>query len=415
MLMRAFIALAVALIWPIQTSGVMTREVVIGIDFGTSCTSAGVMIDGRVALLEEAGDSVIPSVVYVPDRGSPEVGRTAAVRQLTDPTRVLRSIKRVLGVPAGSAAVQRFAGGAAYRVEVTGERVMLKLRSGDCTPEQVAAWILSRIRDLAERAYGGTVRKAIITMSAGAPPFYRDAIIRAGRIAHLDVLDLVSEPIAGGLAIGLHTAPANRKVLVCDFGGGTFDVSALVQQGLRFTTIAAHGDAALGGDDLDDAVAEALASFVYKRASYDLHKDQVRWNELLLRCESAKRQLSSSAEAPLVMRDAYLENGQRKDLSIVLDRPWVEHCWRPLFERACTTVRELLVRAKWTARDVDAVALVGGAAQVPQFQRAIGEMFPDRVSIAPRADVAVALGAALLTARFAATPRPVPVLEAAAS
>lgn len=376
---------------------------ILGIDFGTSCTSAGVLVGDRVELVQDSGDDVIPSVVWLPQRGNPEIGRRALMRLLGDPSTVVRSVKRIMGLTPGTPIYKAMAQRTPPAILATHP------------PEQLAGIILDYVRRLAENRFGGPITKAVITASAAPPDGYAMSLKRAARIAHLEVVASAPEPIAAALGVGLHAQQAERRLLICDFGGGTFDVSALVQQGLRFTTIAAHGDAALGGDDLDDAVAEALASFVYKRAHYDLHKDQVRWNELLLRCETAKRQLSSSAEAPLIMRDAYLENGQRKDLSIVLDRPWVEHCWRPLFDRAVVTVRETLVRAKWTVKDVDAVALVGGASLVPLFQRAISDVFPGKVSIAPRADIAVAVGAALLTARFAATPRPVPVLEAAAS
>ena len=324
----------------------MTREVVIGIDFGTSCTSAGALIDGRVELLQDAGDPVIPSVIYVPDRGAPEVGRTAALRQLTDPSRVIRSVKRVLGVPADGPQVRRYAASStSCRIDTVGDRVMFKLRSGDWPAEQVAAAGLGRVRELAERNYGGTVRKAVITMSAGPPAGYRDAILRAARIAHLEVLDLVPEPIAGGLALGLHAAPAERRVLVCDFGGGTFDVSAIVQSGMRFTPVATCADAYLGGDDFDVALAEGVAGQIFRQRGYDMHKDVTRWTELVYRCEHAKRQLSTQETARVAMREAYVHGGGTHDLDVTLDRPWAWARWAPLMERAEAVVRETIQRA----------------------------------------------------------------------
>lgn len=388
-------------------------ERILGIDFGTSCTSAGVLLDDRAALVQDGGDDVIPTVVHVPPYGSYEVGRRALMRVLGDPSTVVRSIKRILGRPAHDPTLRRFAASMPFPIDTRGDRVMLKLGAGDHAPEQIAAIVLDYVRRLAETRFGGRFDKAVITTMAVPPPGYRDAITRAARIAHLDVLELVPEPIAGALGVGLHREEVDRKLLVCDFGGGTFDVSALVQDGLRFSTLACHGDPLLGGDDLDDAMAEGLAASVFRRCGYDMHKDAVRWSELLMRCESAKRQLSHNAEAPLAMRDAYLANSRRHDLAVLLDRPWVEHCWHPILARAEATVIALLERAGWALDEVDEIALIGGGAHIPALQLAVRGLFPGRpIIVPPRADVSVALGAVLLTARFGATQR-VPVLAGA--
>jgi len=391
----------------------MAPEVILGIDFGTSCTSAGALLGDRVELVQDSGDVVIPTVVYAPARGPLEVGRRAQQRLLNDPTGVVRSVKRVLGVLPSSPLVRSFAASAAFRVDTAGEHLTFKLASGSYAPEQIAGAVLARVRELAETRFGGRVRRAIITASVAAPPGYRDALARAARIAHLELVEVVPEPIAGALAVGMHAVAAERRLLVCDFGGGTFDVSALVQSGMRFTPVAVSGDQFLGGDDLDAELAEALAGLIVKRTGYDLHKDVVKWSELLFRCEMAKRQLTAAAEVPFAMREAYLDHGARRDLDFVLDRSWVEARWAPLFARAATTIGDALRLAGWRPDDVDQIALIGGSALVPMFQRTVTAMFHDRpVVLAPRADVAVALGAVLLTARFGGEHRAVPVLEA---
>jgi molecular chaperone DnaK (HSP70) len=387
-------------------------EPILGIDFGTSCTSAGLLIGDRVELVQDVGDEVVPSAVYAPARGQYEAGRRALMRVLSDPSGVVRSIKRVLGVAPGAIAVRAWASRAAFKVEA-GSSLTLKLRGGDHAPEQIVAVLLDYVRGLAERRYGTRIKKALITTSAVPPPGYQEALTRAARIAHLELVATAPEPIAAALGANLHGFVGDRRLLICDLGGGTFDVSALVQRGLRFTALAAHGDAALGGDDFDDALAEALASVVHRQSGYDMHRDAVRWSELLFRAESAKRQLSTHAQAGLQMKDAYLEMGRPKDLSVTIDRAWAEACWQPLFDRIQRCVNELIARVRWQHGDVDACALVGGSAQIPMFSAALEALFPGRVAVAARSDVAVALGAALLTARFGAVARPVPVLEAA--
>jgi len=390
----------------------MPPEVILGIDFGTSCTTAGALVGDRVELIQDNGDVVIPSVVYVPDRGPLEVGRRAQIRLLNDPVGVIRSVKRVLGVVPSSPIVRHFASSAAFRIETTGDHLTFKLRSSRYAPEQITAAILARVRELAETRFGGRISKAVITTSVAAPPGYRDALTRAARIAHLDILEVIPEPIAGALAVGVHAEARERKLVVCDFGGGTFDVSALVQSGLRFTPVATSGDQYLGGDDLDSELAEVLAGLIVKKTTYDIHRDTVRWSEMVFRCEMAKRQLSSAAEVPFAMRDAYVDRGRSHNLDFVLERAWVEARWAPLFARAATAVEHALQRASWQPADVDQVALIGGSALVPMFHRTIAAIFPSQpVVLAPRADVAVALGAVLLTARFGSQRRAIPVLD----
>ena len=391
----------------------MATELTLGIDFGTSCTTAGVLIGDRVELVQDGGDAVVPSVVYVPDRGPLEVGRKAQVRLMSDPSGVIRSVKRVLGVGPDSPAVRTFAAGALFRVDAAGDHLTFKLRAANYAPEQITGAILARVRELAETRFGGRITKAVITRSVSAPPGYRDALIRAAKIAHLDVLEIVPEPIAGALAVGLHAQAGERRLLVCDFGGGTFDVSALLQSGLRFTPVATSGDQYLGGDDLDTEVAETIAGLIVKRTSYDIHRDAVRWSELLFRCEMAKRQLTAAAEVPFSMRDAYVAGGRAHHLDFKLERSWVEERWAPLFARVVASIEEALRRAGWQHDQVDHVALIGGSALVPLFQRTVAGVFPGQsVVLAPRADVAVGIGAVLLTARFGAERRAVPVLEA---
>lgn len=378
----------------------MSREVVLGIDFGSSTTSAGALIDDRVELLHEQGDRVIPSVVYIPDRGAPEVGRRAASRALTDPTRVVRSVKRLLGVPVGSELVEQWAAAHPIAIDRRGERVSLKLPSGELAPEQVAAQILGRVRELAEKRFGATIKRVVMTTSAAAPVGYRAALVRAAKIAHLEIVELIAEPVAGALALDLHRQDENRRILIADFGGGTFDVSAVVQERMRFTPVAVAGDHWLGGDDLDVALAEAMSGLIARKSGYDMHRDLVRWNELLYRCELAKRQLSSVREVPFAMAEAYLHEGQRRDLRFLIDEGWAEGVWGKLLARARTVIETGLANAGWTPASVDVVGLIGGSSLIPAFRRMLTELFDrTKLTIPHDAETAVAIGATLLTAR----------------
>lgn len=378
----------------------MSREVILGIDFGSSSTLAGALVGNHIELINEFGDPVIPSTIYVPARGGPEIGRRAAQRQLSEPQRVLRSVKRVLGIHPDSELVRRYSAGVHYAVERAGDHVTFNLGGERVAVEQAVGWILTRVRELAEVRFGAKVARAVVTVSATAPPGYRDALRRAARLAHLEIAEMIAEPIAGALAVDLHAKQADRNIVVCDFGGGTFDVSAVVQRRLSFTPVATAGDSYLGGDDLDDALAEGVASVIMRSSKYDIHRDAVRWNELRVRCESAKRQLSTHPQVPLAMRNAYIEQGKARDLQLVLDQEWAETVWRELLTRVESCVGELLTRAGWKTSQVDIVALIGGSSQVPGFRRAIAAMFGrQKLLAATNAELAVAQGATLLTAR----------------
>lgn len=378
----------------------MSRELVLGVDFGSSSTIGGVLINDQIQLVHEQNDPVIPSVVYVPDRGPPEIGRKAVARQLTDPSRVVRSIKRVLGLEPDSELARHYASTVPFKVERVNNRITLKLPSGEVVPEQIVGWVLDKMRQLAEARFGAKVKRVVMTMSAAAPPGYREAAIRAARVAQLEIAEFVAEPIAGTLALDLHRTPGNRRIVVCDFGGGTFDVSAVIQRNLAFSPVATHGDHYLGGDDLDHALAEAIAGTVYRTSRYDMHKDLVRWNELLLRCELSKRALSGKHEVPFLMREAFRMGGQVKDLQLTLDRPWVRAVWTNLLDRVCAVVDELLRRAGWSPESVDHVGLIGGTSLVPMVREVLATVFPPaKLVLAHAPELAVAQGATLLTAR----------------
>jgi molecular chaperone DnaK len=161
---------------------------------------------------------------------------------------------------------------------------------------------------------------------------------------------------------------------------------------------------------------QALAGLIHRSARFDLLHDVVRRQLLGLRCESVKRSLSSAHEARLAMRDAYIEQGASRDLNLVIDRAWAARLWDPLFERALAAVDETLARAGWTDAEVDEVILIGGTSLVPCFQQHVRRRFGHvEVNATDIANVAVAMGATLLTCRHGAggASDRVPLLEGA--
>jgi molecular chaperone DnaK len=379
----------------------VSREIVLGVDFGTSFTSAGAFIDGQVHLVVDSGDPMIPSAVYLPERGSPEVGGRALHHLLSDPLATITSVKRLLGARRDDEAVRRLGPTVPYGLGyLPAGQLVLRSRNQDWAPEQIAGYVLDRVRALAEQRFGGGVRRIVATASAVATAGYQAALRKAARLAYLDIVEMVAEPIAGAIAVGLHAQPEHRRVAVCDFGGGTFDVTLIEQRGRRFSIVATGGDPFLGGDDLDQAMVQALAALIFRRARFDVLRDVVRRQALAMRCESVKRALTTAPEARLAMREAFVEDGQARDLGLIVERSWVEPLWDPLFARATAEINAVLAQAGWKAADVEEVALIGGTSLVPRFQDHVRALFPRLTIRAARdAHVAVATGASLLAAR----------------
>lgn len=395
----------------------VTSERIMGVDFGTTYSSAGLLVDNNVKLVIDQGDVAIPSVVYFPGRGAPIVGAEAKLRRGSDPAGSVHSIKRILGCRFDDPAVRRHDASAGYGIR-RGERgqVLLSIRDEPMTCEQVVSTVLARLRDLAELRFGGRVTRMVCAVPAEATLPFRRSLELAARLARIEIVEMLPEPVAGAIAMGSHAAPDASRVLVCDFGGGTFDASLLIRDGAAFKPIANRGDDFLGGDDFDEALADAVASVVFQRSRFDMLADVVRRQRLLLRCESVKRILSSRREARLTMPDAYLDERQTRAIDAIIERTWIEPRWRPLIERATGVVERLLGAAGASPDQVDHIALIGGASKTPLFREAIRRMFPRKpIANNENADVAVVLGTILRSGVHAGVFTDTPTIGGAAA
>ncbi|RMH36235.1 MAG: Hsp70 family protein [Deltaproteobacteria bacterium] len=392
------------------------REVVLGIDFGMSTVSACGFVGGKLHFVVDEGERAIPCAVYIPERSEPLVGRRALHQILRDPAATITAIKRLLGRHVHEREVRRLDAGVAYAIASgPDDMALLDVRGRQYAPQQVAGEVLRHIRQLAELRFGAAVRRAVVTVPATASPAYCQALKQAAQFAGLAVQQFVPEPVAGCLAHGMHETTALRRLAVCDFGGGTFDVTIITQDGLHFECLAIDGDDLLGGVDFDEELAEAVAGHLYQARRVDLHRDVVKWQELLWRAESVKRQLSTATRASLVMNDAFVANGQRHDLRLGIDRAWIEPRWAKIARRMVPVLDRALARARRTPDDIDEVLLIGGSTLMPIVRRIIGEYFGKPLRSTEHADVAVAVGAALQTGQGTQVCTQVPRLPAGAA
>jgi len=254
---------------------------VVGIDLGTTNTVIACVRDGRVHVLaDEKGNRLLPSVVSFRTNGEVLVGGAAKLRRLNDAKNTIASIKRLIGRAWGSDEIRRGRQRFAFELkEGPGQGPLVVARGQEYTLPEISAFVLRRAKELAERALGESVDRAVITVPANFNELQRAATKVAGRVAGLDVLRIINEPTAAALAYGLGRA-AKERIAIYDFGGGTFDCTLLDLSGNVFEVLATAGDTFLGGDDLDIAVAERMSEAFLHTHRYDPRTDSQAFERL---------------------------------------------------------------------------------------------------------------------------------------
>ncbi|MCY1066421.1 Hsp70 family protein [Nannocystis sp. RBIL2] len=345
---------------------------IVGIDLGTTYSLICALQDGRPCVLANSlGETLTPSAVSLLEDGRWVVGAAARARIVTHPEMTAAVFKRDMGTS---------------RTYTIGGR--------EFTPQALSAMVLRSLKEDAEAALGHPVERAVITVPAYFGELQRSATREAGQIAGLTVERLVHEPTAAAMAYGLHVADRERRVVVLDLGGGTFDVTVLeIIEGV-IEVQASAGDARLGGEDFLDALAELVHAKVARTRGVDLRADRRAWSLLRELCESAKHRLSS-VEVVQVAHPELRVGRERVTLSEEITLAVAEQAWQGLLER----LRRVIVRALRDGRidptQVDEVLLVGGATRMPCVRRLAAQMFGRLPLCTLPVDEAVAMGAAV--------------------
>ncbi|MCW1912829.1 Hsp70 family protein [Luteolibacter sp. GHJ8] len=370
----------------------MSSELILGIDLGTTNSAVGAVEFGFPILLADAeGKRITPSAVWFGSSPGPaaegestgniEVGRKALRRRSADPGRVITSVKRLMGRRHGEETefcvpMERAADGSG------GVRVLGR------SPEEVSAEILKELKRIAEMRLERPATKAVITVPAYFNDAQRAATKRAGELAGLEVVRILSEPTAAALAYGLDKLAEKSRVAVYDLGGGTFDLSILEMQDGVFQVLATRGDTRLGGDDIDLALARHVAA----TAGIDFEAlpaaARIRLIEEAerVKCALSERE-SESFRAPFYDGSSSLET--------LVDRAALEQILRPLIARSLTCCRQALADANASTEDLDAVVLVGGSTRIPAVRQAVATLFGREPDLSQHPDEAVALGATI--------------------
>ena len=348
-----------------------SKNIIIGIDLGTtnSCVSA---IEGdKPRVLETPeGKRTIPSVVSFKN-GEFVVGDAAKRQMITNPDTIY-SIKRKMG---------------------TNEKVTLGGKQ--LTPEEISAKILAYIKNYAEQKLGHPVSKAVITVPAYFNDAQRTATKNAGKIAGLEVERIINEPTAAALAYGLDKANKAQKVLVCDLGGGTFDVSLLEIADGTFEVLATSGDTLLGGDDWDNKITEWIISEVKKDFGIDLSKDKMAMQRLKEASEKAKIDLSGQKETQILLPYLSMTKDGPINVEKTLTRATFEKLSIDLLDRCEKPILDVIKQSKLDFKNIDQVLLVGGSSRMPMFQDLIKKITGKPLNMTINPDEVVAMGAAI--------------------
>jgi molecular chaperone DnaK len=378
-------------------------EKIIGIDLGTTNSVVAVMEGSEPKVIANAeGNRLTPSVVAFTDKAEVLVGEPAKRQAVTNPTRTVYSIKRFMG--RRHSEVESEEKMVPYKV-VGGASDYVKIKTGDqeMTPQEVSAKILRKLKEAAESYLGHKVNKAVITVPAYFNDAQRQATKDAGQIAGLEVARIINEPTAAALAYGLDKKK-DEKIVVFDLGGGTFDVSVLAVAGgggadsaetKVFEVISTNGDTHLGGDDFDEVLINHVATNFQKEQGVDLRKDPMALQRLQEACEKAKKELSSLPQTDINLPFITISGGVPKHLQVTITRSKFEELTDHLIERCRKPVLQAMQDAKFSAKDIDEVVLVGGSTRIPRVQKLVKDIFGKDPHKGVNPDEVVAVGAAI--------------------
>lgn len=348
------------------------KEYVVGIDLGTTNSEIAIVRDGKSEVVANAeGSRLTPSIVAFTKTGEVLVGEPAKRQAILNADRTVRSIKRQMGTNS-----------------------KIKIDNKDYTPQEISAFILRKLKNDAEAALGGKITRAVITVPAYFEDAQRQATKDAGRIAGLDVMRIINEPTAAALGYGIDKSK-DEMVIVCDLGGGTFDVSLLEIGGGVIEVKATSGNNHLGGDDFDQRIMDWLIDNFKKETGIDLNGDKQALQRMKDASERAKIELTTKMETeinlPYITADA---NGP-KHLQVSLTRAKLESLIRDIVEKMREPIETVLNDSKIAVEDIGEILLVGGPTRMQIVQDFLKNIFHKEPSKAVNPDEAVAIGAAV--------------------
>jgi molecular chaperone DnaK len=369
---------------------------IIGIDLGTTNSCVAIMEGGEPKVIANIeGNRTTPSVVAFTDSDERLIGQIAKRQAVTNPTRTLYAIKRLIGRKFSDAEVKRSIEISPFKiVEGTNGSVSVDVAGKVYRPAEISAMVLGKMKQTAEEYLGEEVTDAVVTVPAYFNDSQRQATKDAGKIAGLNVLRIINEPTAASLAYGLDKK-GEEKIAVFDLGGGTFDVSILEIGDGVFEVKSTNGDTFLGGEDFDMRIVNWLADEFKREQGIDLRKDKMALQRLKEEAEKAKMELSTTKETDINLPFITADASGPKHLNLKLSRAKLESLVEDLVDRTVGPCKTALKDAGLKPSEIDEVILVGGMTRMPLVQAKVKEFFGKEPHKGVNPDEVVAIGAAI--------------------
>jgi len=369
---------------------------VLGIDLGTSISKMATILEGEPKCLESReGSILIPSYVALTKTGERLTGILAQRQAITNPKNTIHSVKRFIGRRFSDTEVKNELKTLSYE---TRERkdggVEVKMGDKWYTPIEISAMILQKIKLDAKEKLGQDIKNVVITCPANFDDSQRKATKAAAEIAGFKVLRIINEPTAAALAYGFGKKEL-KKIIVYDFGGGTFDITILDIAPDTVEVIATGGEAHLGGNDFDQKIVNWVIKQFKKDEGIDLSKDSLALQRLKEAAERVKIELSSSQETEFNLPFISSDSSGPKHLYYKLTRSQFIDLVRDLIEKSIERIKETLGEANLSKSGINEMILVGGTTLIPAVKDAVKDFFGKEPNKSINPEEVVAMGAAI--------------------
>jgi len=375
---------------------------VIGIDLGTTNSCVAIMEGKSAKVIENAeGARTTPSIVAYANDGEVLVGQPAKRQAVTNPNNTLYAVKRLIGRRFEEDAVQKDIKLMPYSiVKADNGDAWVEVNGKKMAPPEVSARVLMKIKKDVEAYLGEEVTEAVITVPAYFNDSQRQATKDAGKIAGLDVKRIINEPTAAALAYGMDKSDSkDRKIVVYDLGGGTFDVSVIevadIDGEKQFEVLSTNGDTFLGGEDFDNRLIDFLVDEFKKDQGVDLSNDALAMQRLKEAAEKAKIELSSTEQTDVNLPYITADASGPKHMNVKITRAKLESLVEELVARTIEPCKVAMKDAGVSSSDIDDVILVGGQTRMPMVRDKVKDFFGKEPRKDVNPDEAVAVGAAI--------------------
>ena len=385
---------------------------IIGIDLGTTNSAVAIIEGGAPKIIENIeGNRTTPSVVATAKNSDRIVGLLAKRQAITNPENTIAEIKRFMGHRFNDPEVQKDRATAPFKIEAgDGGGVKVKMMDKFYRPEEISAMILQKIKTDVEAKLGEKITEAVITVPAYFNDAQRKATKDAGAIAGLDVKRIINEPTAAALAYGFDKKK-NEKIVVCDFGGGTFDVSVLEIGGDVIEVKSIDGDSHMGGGYIDRKIVRWIAEEYKKESGIDVTKDPLAHQRLREVAEKAKHELSTTMEAEINIPFITSDSTGPKHLLMKMSRATLESLTKDLIDRSIEITKRALSASPFKMNEINEIIMVGGQTRMPAIIQAVKNLFGKEPNMSINPDEVVALGAAVQAGVLAGDVRDVLLLD----